>query len=285
MKLTLLLRPTSYGKYVCIESTKTDKTVHNLKGKVISKITAHSQANLEHITQEIEANRRLHHQNVLRMQMYLEDEVFHYLIFPDFEKTDLRDLLIANKRLSEEAARPIFRELVLGIQHIHSNSVIHGQLSPSSVVFYKDHVRVSDLSLCTLAGRGEKKSIKSGPIFYMAPESFRDEPFDGTINDIWSCGIILFEMLAGHLPFTDTSKKATTTEIKRGNIVYPKTFSSTVIFLLKDILNPTPHDRATVEQILSHPWMMKTREVPIARLLRPDASPSKRKTKTVAASP
>jgi hypothetical protein len=64
-----------------------------LKGNVISTITAHGQANIEHITQEIEANWRLHHQNDLRTQMYLEHEFFHYLIFPAFEKTDPRQLV------------------------------------------------------------------------------------------------------------------------------------------------------------------------------------------------
>lgn len=279
MKFTLMQRPTTYGKYVDIEETKPDKSVVNLKGKVISKISAHSQANIKKIKNEIEANQRLHHPSILRMQMYLEDEVFHYLIFPDTEKMDLRDVLTANGSLCEEAARPIFRELITGVQHMHSNGVIHGQISPGCIQFYKNHVKLSDFSLCSLASRGQRKSTASGPLVYMSPESFKQKPFDGSVNDIWSCGVILYEMLAGQLPWTDKSKKALVNNIKRGNVIYPKSFSSSVIFLLKGILNPVPHDRFSIEQILSHAWMLKTREVPIASTLKPQEVGMRRRSK------
>jgi serine/threonine protein kinase len=237
------------------------------------------------IRSEIEANRRLHHQNVLRMQMYLEDEVFHYLIFPDPEKMDLGDIIRIYRLLCEEAARPIFRELVLGVQHMHSNCVIHGQVTPASVLFWKNHVRLSDFSLCTLAAREQQVGSKNGPLVYMAPESLKEVPFDGSLNDIWSCGIILYEMLAGRVPFGskkskhDDKQRELISQVKRGNIVYPNSFSSSVIFLLKGILTPKPTDRLSIEQILSHPWMLKTREVPIGYTLHPGTVQPKKKAR------
>jgi serine/threonine protein kinase len=266
-----------------IEKGNANPPITILQGKVVSKISVHSQQNMTQIRSEIEANRRLHHQNVLRMQMYLEDEVFHYLIFPDPEKMALSDIIHIHRNLSEEAARPIFRELILGVQHMHSNCVIHGQVTPASVLFWKNHVRLSDFSRCTLAARGQEIESKNGPLMYMAPESLKDGTFDGSLNDIWSCGIILYEMLAGHVPFdsgrsTDQEKqKALVIQVKRGNIVYPNSFSSCVIFLLKGILTQKPTDRLSIEQILSHPWMLKTREVPIAYTLHPGTVQSKKK--------
>jgi aurora kinase len=219
------------------------------------------------------------------MQRYLEDEVFHYLIFTNTEKEDLRDVLRISGPLCEEAARPIFRELVLGVQHMHSNGIIHGQITPLAILFYKDHVRLSDFSLCTLAVRGEKKSVKSGPFVYMSPESFKEGPFDGALNDIWSCGIILFEMLKGVPPFPKVAKKSVMTQVKRGTIIYPKSFSSTVIFLLKGVLHPIPSERFSIEQILAHPWMLKTREVPISYTLRPQGDGGAPKRKGMSAAP
>jgi 5'-AMP-activated protein kinase catalytic alpha subunit len=278
MKLTLSRRPTSYGKYVDIDSFRPDNSIQKLTGKVISKISPLNQSNMEQITNEIEANQKLRHPHVLRLQMYLHDEVFHYLVFPATETKDLRAIMVENKRLCEEAARPIFRELILGVQHIHSNHVIHGQITPSAVLFHKDHVKLSDFSLCTVSEGRPITPSKSGPAFYMSPETLRDGPFDGPANDVWSCGVILYEMLAGRLPFGAKSKSAVVAEIKNGHTVYPKYFSSAVIFLLKAILNPTPHDRASVEQILAHPWMLKTREIPISHLLRPSAIPTARRS-------
>jgi serine/threonine protein kinase len=286
LKLIPSPRFSSYGKNVIIHELKKDKDKENneiivvgaqMKGKVISKISDHSQAHFAEITNEIEANRRLHHQNVLRMQKYMADEVFHYLIFPNTEKEDLREVLHKVGFLCEEAARPIFRELVLGVQHMHSNGIVHGQVSPPCILFYKDHVRLSDFSLCSLATRGEKKSVKRGPFVYMAPESFKEGAFDGALNDIWSCGIILYELLVGATPYANTPKKSFMQQVKRGTIVYPKKFSSSVIFLLKGILDPQPSERFSIEQILSHPWMLKTREVPISSTLRPQDAVKKKK--------
>jgi serine/threonine protein kinase len=117
---------------------------------------------------------------------------------------------------------------------------------------------------------GEKKSVKSGPFMYMAPESFKEGPFDGALNDIWSCGIILYEILAGETPCAKTPKKTLMTQVKRGTVVYPKSFSSTVIALLKGVLHPMPSERFSIEQILAHAWMLKSREVPISSTLRLD---------------
>ena len=293
--------PSTYGKIVNVEQkTPDNQNLGFFKGKVISKISLHNQKNEKQISDEIEANKRLHHINILKMKIYEQDELFHYLMYPDTEHSHLSDVMKKNIVLSEEQARPIFRELIQGIQHMHSNGVIHGQLSPETIVFYKNHVRISDFSLCHLAMPGESKAKNKGPLIYMAPETFTKHTFDGAANDIWSCGIILYEMLSGSNPFkrtgsrpnssqtqtratknkTITGKLSVTNKVKRGDIVYPKSFSSSVIFLLKGILNKVPHERLTVEQILSHNWLLKVTEVPVKYTINPEISQSSAKKKT-----
>lgn len=278
-KLIAANKMANYGKWADIQ---VDNSETRLRGKIISKISKHSQANIDQINAEIEANHiRLRHPNILRLEFYLEDELFHYLVFPNTEGNELYDVLKRNGKLCEEAARPIFRELIQAIQHMHSNGVIHGQISPKCIVFYQDKVRLSDFSLCHMANRGEKRATKLGPTAYMSPEVFKEVPFDGSKNDVWSCGIILYQMLANHHPFVDSKTRSLISQVKRGDVVYPKSFSSSVIFLLKGILNPTPHDRFSIEQILSHPWMLKTHEIPIKYTLNPQKVAARKKKSTV----
>jgi serine/threonine protein kinase len=268
--LLLFIAPryATYGKYVHIDDATSEGQRQHYQGKVISCSQCHRIA----MGNEIDANRRLDQRNVLKMQQYHEDEVFDYLILPNTERDSLRDVMHGPQQLIEEAARPIFRELALGVQHIHSNGIVHGQITPACILFYKDHVRLSDFSLCSLAARGEKSSITPTPMPYASPESLKQRPFDGVANDIWSCGIILYEMLAGMTPSATLPKADKLTHAERGTVVYPKTFSSTVIFLVNGILNPVPSERASIEQVLAHPWMQKTREVQICYTLRPQLS-------------
>lgn len=264
--LTPARKSSHYGTWVTMTSSQNNEVE---MVKVISKISVHSQENALQIAREIEANHRLRNPHILRMKEYFQDELFHYIVFPDFQGHELTDLLRKLGSIPEEAARPIFRELIMGVQHMHANGVIHCQLQPSCIVFWNDKLRIYDFSKCELASRGDKTSKESGPLVYSAPETLQSKPFDGSKNDIWSCGIILFECLTGKPPFKSNlhNHEHLVETVKRGNITYPKVFSPVMVSLMHGILNPLPEERYTSEQILAHQWMMKTLEISIHNTL------------------
>lgn len=255
-----------YGVMVNVTSTVANVVKEPTKGMVISKISSKSQTNDTQIQAELEANRITKHRNVMKMIALLEDELFWYILWPDTTGYTLKDLISHQKTLIEEAARPIFRQMMLALQHIHSCDIVMNNIMPKTIVFYKNTVRFTNFSTCRFAEKSDMNETYFLKSAYASPESFSKKPYNGMLSDIWACGIILYEMLAGKPPFSGSTTESLGQKVRKGNVIYPKTFSSQVIQLLKGIFSTVPSERYSIEQILSHPWLLKTEEVPISNI-------------------
>jgi len=243
----------------------------------ISKVSERSISQMQKIQFEIDANKLLKHRHILRMRHFIEHELFYYLFWPTNDGNSLKDLINRVGPLIEEAARPVFRHIILGLQHIHSNGIIHGNINPEVIMYYNETIRISSFIHCIFANKDEMVSSIKGCSIYCAPETFMDVPYNGFLADIWSIGVILFEMVAGKPPFKVGHNEKMSQSIRKGLIVYPKTFSSLFVKLLKGILCQTPNDRLSIEQILSHPWMLLSKEVPVPVIFDPNSLSKKKK--------
>ncbi|KAG4208506.1 hypothetical protein ERO13_A03G137025v2, partial [Gossypium hirsutum] len=92
---------------------------------------------------------------------------------------------------------------------------------------------------------------------YVAPEVLKDKGYDGTSSDIWSCGVILFVLMAGYLPFDEPSLIGLYKKIWEASFSCPSWFSSGARNLIKRILDPNPLTRITIPEILQDEWFKK----------------------------
>lgn len=257
------------------EAFKPD-TGDRYKAHIISKVSNRSQLYTDQIKIMLEATRKSPNINILKVVKMMEDELFYYVIFPFTEEMELSAILQRGGKLPEEAARPIFRQLMHAIQHLHSLGIVHGHITPQNIILYNGKIKLYDFSYCHFAKRGEKKGQILNSTAYACPDSLKGRVFDGTAADIWSAGVILFELLTGKPLFNAKNSDVLKNKVLRCTIVYPKEFSPSIIPLLRGILNPLPQERLTIEQILSHAWMKKIHEVTMKNLLAatPPVSPT-----------
>ena len=105
-------------------------------------------------------------------------------------------------RLAEEEASQIFAQILLGIEYIHKMGIVHRDLKPENLLLdYKNRVKVVDFGLSNIYRRGEKLLTACGSPCYAAPEMISGKEYNGVNVDIWSCGVILYTLLCGCLPF------------------------------------------------------------------------------------
>ena len=111
---------------------------------------------------------------------------------------------IQNNDISEEDARFFFKQIISGVSYAHSNLIAHRDLKPENILM--DHnkiIKIVDFGLSNLMKDGRLLKTACGSPNYAAPEIVGERKYEGTSVDVWSCGVILFALLAGQLPFDE----------------------------------------------------------------------------------
>jgi len=139
--------------------------------------------------------------------------------------------------------------------------VYHRDLKPENLLLDDNgNVKVSDFGLSALPEQFRKDGLlhtACGTPAYVAPEVFTKKGYDGAMADIWSCGVILFVLMAGYLPFQDANLMIMYKKIHKGDYKCPPWFSSEVRGLVLRLLDPNPRTRITVPQLMEVPWFRR----------------------------
>ncbi|XP_042504227.1 CBL-interacting serine/threonine-protein kinase 21-like isoform X2 [Macadamia integrifolia] len=167
----------------------------------------------------------------------------------------LSDKLSYLKKFDEKEARKYFQQLIDAVDYCHSRGVYHRDLKPENLLLDgQGNLKVSDFGLSALRKPGDLLSTACGSPCYVAPEVIANKKYNGATADIWSCGVILFELLSGYLPFDDRNLMNLYRKISRAEYTCPEWFTATQRKLLFRILEPMPDRRMTIAEILEDEW-------------------------------
>ena len=122
---------------------------------------------------------------------------------------ELLQTLIDHGGFSEPICRAVFKEMLMGINHLHQKGMCHRDLKPDNILFTTGFdIKVTDFGfMLPLEGRQREAWLKSrvGTLTYMAPEVLAREKYQGKQADIYSLGVILFILLIGNMPMESAS--------------------------------------------------------------------------------
>ncbi|XP_039128612.1 CBL-interacting protein kinase 1 [Dioscorea cayenensis subsp. rotundata] len=212
----------------------------------------------DQIKREIGTLKLLRHPNVVRLHEVLASKTKIYMVLEYVNEGELFDKIALKGRLREKEARKLFQQLIDAVSYCHHKGVFHRDLKPENVlVDAKGNIKISDFGLSALPqhlGNDGLLHTTCGSPNYIAPEVLANRGYDGAISDIWSCGVILFVMLAGHLPFEDRNLAVLYQKIYRGETHIPKWLSPGAQNMIKKILNPNPALRINVAGIKADKW-------------------------------
>ncbi|XP_035816315.1 CBL-interacting protein kinase 21 isoform X5 [Zea mays] len=212
----------------------------------------------EQIKREIATLKLLKHPNVVRLYEVSASKTKIYMVLEYVNGGELFDKIALKGKLTEKEGRKLFQQLIDAVGYCHEKGVCHRDLKPENVlVDAKGNIKVSDFGLSALPQNQRKDGLlhtTCGSPNYIAPEVLLNKGYDGSVSDVWSCGVILYVMLTGSLPFDDQNMVVLYQKILKGNAHIPKWLSQGAQDLLRKILDPNPITRVDVDGIRAHDW-------------------------------
>ncbi|KAE8056788.1 hypothetical protein FH972_013527 [Carpinus fangiana] len=210
------------------------------------------------VQREIRTMKLLHHPNIVRIHEVLGTKTKIYIVMEYVSGGQVTDKMSYVQKLEEWEARKLFQQLIDAVDYCHNKGVYHRDLKPENLLLdQKGNLKVSDFGLSALRKPGDTLTTACGSPSYVAPELLMNKGYDGAPADVWSCGVILFEVLAGYLPFDDSNLMNLYKKISRAEYTYPPWFTEGQKKLLSRIFDPNPQTRMTIPDIIEDKWFQK----------------------------
>lgn len=219
---------------------------------------------------EIEVLRQIKGQHIVQL-LDVKRTPNNLYIFTDFcDSGDLEKMVKQKRVFSEEEACAILKQIAdafvtLDNLHIvnakgHTITLMHRDIKPANILFHKGKVKVADFGFAKLIDDADKDAKKAhtllGTPLYMAPQILNDENYS-TKCDIWSIGVLFYEILFGKLPWTGTSVPHLFNNIKTTPLTFPKQISPETKDLVTKMLKIRDEERISWKDIYVHPALAK----------------------------
>ncbi|MBA0708111.1 hypothetical protein Golax_020097 [Gossypium laxum] len=248
------------GAFAKVYHARNLRTGLSVAVKVINKKKLPSLTMMSNVKREISIMSRLNHPYIVKLYEVLATKTKIYVVM-EFVKGGELFAKVAKGRFTEDLCRKYFQQLISAVGYCHSRGIFHRDLKPENLLLDDNgNLKVSDFGLSAVTDQiradGMLHTLCGTPA-YVAPEILSKKGYDGAKVDVWSCGVILFVMNAGYLPFNDPNLMAMYRKIYNGEFRCPKWMSSDMRRFISRLLDRNPVTRISLDEILKDPWFRK----------------------------
>ncbi|KAG0269277.1 hypothetical protein DFQ27_004140 [Actinomortierella ambigua] len=252
----LLGKTLGKGSSGCVKLARHRKSNEQVAIKIISKASLVNRAAVHRgIEREIAIMKLINHPHVIRLYDVYETEKELFLVMEYVSGGELFEYLVNKGRLEEAEALRFFQQIIVGLAFCHKRKICHRDLKPENLLLDdRMNVKIADFGMASLQKTGRLLETSCGSPHYASPEVVTGMKYDGSSSDIWSCGIILYALLTGHLPFDDENIRQLLSKVKAGKFYMPTDISAGARDLISRMLTVNPKRRITMQGVMMHPW-------------------------------
>ncbi|XP_034665057.1 aurora kinase C [Drosophila subobscura] len=216
------------------------------------------ESNVEHqVRREIEIQSHLRHPHILRLYAYFHDDVRIYLILEYAPQGTLFNALQAqpSKRFDERQSATYIKSLCSALLYLHERDIIHRDIKPENLLLgHKGVLKIADFGWSVHEPNSMRMTL-CGTVDYLPPEMVQGKPHTKNV-DLWSLGVLCFELLVGHAPFYSKNYDETYKKILKVEYKLPEQISKAAAHLISKLLVLNPQHRLPLDQVLVHPWIL-----------------------------
>ncbi|KAH9479554.1 Serine/threonine-protein kinase GIN4 [Psilocybe cubensis] len=238
--------------------------------KIIPKNALGSRVSLNRLADEVEHNllavereivvmKLIDHPNIMKIYDVWETSSSLYLILEYVQGGELFDYLCNKGRRPTAEVVNYFQQIICAVDHCHRYNIAHRDLKLENILIDQDsNIKVADFGMATWQGDSRAKLLRTscGSPHYAAPEIISGKPYNGSASDIWSCGIILYALLAAKLPFDDDDCPTLLRKISIGYFEMPHDIDRRAQDLISRMLTTDVDKRITMPEIMRHPFFL-----------------------------
>ncbi|XP_073130540.1 CBL-interacting protein kinase 2-like [Henckelia pumila] len=248
------------GSFAKVYYGRNVKTGQSVAIKVIDKEKVLKIGLMNQTKREISVMGLLKHENIVQFYEVMATKTKIFFVM-EYAKGGELFHKVSKGKLKEDIARKYFQQLICAVHFCHRRGVYHRDLKPENLLVDENgNLKVSDFGLNALSESKRRDGLlhtTCGTPAYVAPEVISRKGYDGAKADVWSCGVILFVMLAGYLPFHDSNIIEMYRKISTAEYKCPHWFPPEARRLLSRILDPNPNTRISIGKIMENTWFRK----------------------------
>ncbi|MCB0172558.1 MAG: protein kinase [Anaerolineae bacterium] len=208
----------------------------------------------ERFQREAQAVARLRHPNIVQMHDYGQQDNFYYMVMEFIEGHDLKDLLQQHGAIRPfDRVAELIEPIAAALHYAHQQGVLHRDIKPANIMITpRQEAILTDFGIAKIlqqdsqAGQQTEAGVSIGTPAYMAPEQARGLPNIGPTADIYSLGIVLYEMLTGQVPYQADTPLAVILKVINDPLPPPRSFSPDIPDVLQGVvLKATAKDPAS----------------------------------------
>eukprot|EP00123_Amoebidium_parasiticum_P006478 comp17419_c0_seq1/m.16801 comp17419_c0_seq1/g.16801 ORF comp17419_c0_seq1/g.16801 comp17419_c0_seq1/m.16801 type:complete len:520 (-) comp17419_c0_seq1:238-1797(-) len=242
----------SFGK---VKLASHQHTGHKVAVKILNRKKIRSLDMVGKIKREIQNLKLFSHPHIIKLYEVISTPTDIFLVMEYVSGGELFEYIVKHGKLSEDAARKFFQQIICGVEYCHRHKVVHRDLKPENLLLDENkNVKIADFGLSNIMTDGDFLKTSCGSPNYAAPEVISGKLYAGPEVDVWSCGVILYALLCGKLPFDDEYIPNLFKKIKGGIFTLPGHLSEPSKEILTAMLQVDPLKRATIGWIREHPW-------------------------------
>ncbi|KAL8833143.1 MAG: hypothetical protein Q9170_004475 [Blastenia crenularia] len=238
---------------------KVKLAVHRISGqevalKIISRKKLISRDMAGRVEREIQYLQLLRHPHIIKLYTVITTPTDIIMVL-EYAGGELFDYIVKNGKMAETKARRFFQQIVCAVEYCHRHKIVHRDLKPENLLLDGDlNVKIADFGLSNVLTDGNFLKTSCGSPNYAAPEVIGGKLYAGPEVDVWSCGVILYVLLCGRLPFDDDFIPTLFKKITAGRYQEPPYLSSGAKAIIHKMLKVNPVHRITVQEIRQDEW-------------------------------
>ncbi|KAI2467547.1 Pkinase-domain-containing protein [Annulohypoxylon bovei var. microspora] len=252
-----IIRTLGEGSFGKVKLAVHRSTGQKVALKIIARKKLISRDMVGRVEREIEYLQLLRHPHIIKLYTVIKTPAEIIMVL-EYAGGELFDYIVKHGRLPEDQARKFFQQMICAVEYCHRHKVVHRDLKPENLLLDDNlNVKIADFGLSNIMTDGNFLKTSCGSPNYAAPEVISGKLYAGPEVDVWSCGVILYVLLVGRLPFDDDHIPSLFSKIQRGVFTVPHWVPSDAASLIRKMLQTNPVQRIIIDEIRVDPWFLK----------------------------